>query len=307
MKFHRGDNKSGSHLLPNVSEIQLPEDFHWPDGARIAVLITFDFQAELGTPVLPTGKPDYMELTERQYGGRRGVWRILEILERNGVKASFMISGRTAEFYPQATRAIHEAGHDIGGHAYLHESLWEMNREQENEVIRKTKQVLEDISGAPLVGWRSPQIRASENTLNLLLENGFIWRSDYLNDDLPYLLKVNGKTMVEIPYTVATDDAQLYMPGSVRRQGGGATVAPGPYGNPRNALWVWQDEFDILYEEAKREPKMFIVTMHPYISGRANRSKAVEGMLKHIKGYPEVWFSRTIDVAELLRKQYVKS
>ena len=260
-------------------------NIEWPNKARMAVLVTFDYQAEVGAPTLPSGKINYAIHTERMYGGRHGIWRVLDILDKYGLKSTFFVSGVTAERYPESVRAMRDRGHDIAGHAYAHEELHLFSRAEEKEIIGKTIAAIEKVSGVRPQGWRSPKVLISENTLELLAEYGFVYNSDFLNEDLPYVLKVGGKEMVEIPYTFTTDDACLYSPIDY------------PYGIPRNVLGVWQDEFDVLYKESEKSPKMVIICMHPYLTGRPSRSKALDDFLGYIKNFKGLWFARGIDVA----------
>src|SRR5574340_926175 len=184
----------------------------WPNKARMAVLFTFDYQAEVGSPTLPSGKISYAIHTERMYGGRHGIGRVLDILDKHNIKSTFFVSGVTAERYPNSVRAIRDRGHDLAGHAYEHEELHLFSRAEETEIIRKTIEAIEKVSGVRPLGWRSPKVLISDNTLELLAGFGFVYNSDFLNEDLPYVLKIGGKEMVEIPYTFTTDDACLYSP-----------------------------------------------------------------------------------------------
>lgn len=258
----------------------------WPNGARLAVLLTFDYQAEEGAPTLPDGRPNYQEITERSYGGRYGIWRILDILDKHNIKASFMTCGATAENYPESVQEIVKRGHELGAHTYHHEDIWKLNKDEEREVFEKTINALVKVSGQRPVAWRSPKVRCSDNTLDLLAEYGFVWHSDFLNDDYPYILDINGKKIVEVPYTFSTDDAPLYNNPSMY-----------PYGIPRNVLTVWKDEFHQLYEESKRTPKMMIICCHPYVTGRPSRARVYDEFLTYLEGFPGLWFARGIDMA----------
>ncbi len=257
----------------------------WPNKARMAVLFTFDYQAEVGSPTLPSGKINYAITTERMYGGRHGVWRVLDLMDKYGLKCTFFVSGVTAERYPESVKAMRERGHDIAGHAYAHEEQHLFSRADEKEIILKTIDAIEKISGARPLGWRCPKVLMSENTLDLLAECDFVYDSDFLNEDLPYVLKVGGKELVEIPYTFTTDDAPLYSPIEY------------PFGVPRNVFGIWQDEFDVLYKESEKSPKMLIICMHPYLTGRPSRSKALDDFLNYIKDFDGLWYARGIDVA----------
>lgn len=266
-----------------------PKRVTWPEGARMAVLFTFDYQAEEGAPTLPDGGVNYQEFTERQYGRIGGIWRILGILDKHQVKATFLTCGATAEKAPESVQEIRRRGHDLGGHTYHHEDVWKLNRDQEREVFEKTVAAIEKVAGVRIRGWRCPMVRPSENTLELMREFGMAWHSDFLNGDLPYIVEVPGKgDLVEIPYSFSTDDACWYgMPGQL------------PYGvAPRDLLGIWQDEFSVLYEESFREPRMLIICMHPLLTGRPSRAKILDEFIGQIKNYQGLWFATCGQVAD---------
>lgn len=265
---------------PNQALIQ------WPGEARMAVVITFDCQADEGIPLLPGGYKNYQQITERQYGGRHGIFRVLDLMDKYQVKATFLMSGAMAERYPEAARQVVQRGHEIAGHAYHHEDpYYLLSREEEREVMRKTIAAIQGVTGVRPLGWRCPKVLVTENTIELLAEEGFLWNSDFLNEDLPYILDMGKRRLVEIPYSFFTDDAPLY------------NTAGQPYGIPRNVFTVWQDEFDVLYQESAQSPQMFILTLHEYLSGRPSRSRPLDNFLSYMRGFPGLWFARCIDVA----------
>ena len=124
-----------------------------------------------------------------QYGARRGIWNILELLEKYRVKATFFVLGTTAEKYPETVQAVAKAGHEIAGMGYSFASIRTASEEQERANVRRSAKVLEDIAGVKIRGWRCPDYRVSPKTLDILAEEGLAWDSSLLNDDLPYLFK----------------------------------------------------------------------------------------------------------------------
>jgi peptidoglycan/xylan/chitin deacetylase (PgdA/CDA1 family) len=119
-----------------------------------------------------------------EYGGRTR-FKILELLDRYQIKATFFVCGTTAEKYPQAVRAAQEAGHELAGMSYSFEKVRGYSTEREQLVLRRSAQTLENVAGVKIIGWRCPDYRTSPQTLDLLAENGFAWDSSLLNDDLP--------------------------------------------------------------------------------------------------------------------------
>ena len=127
-------------------------------------------------------------------------------------------------------------------------------------------------------------MRHTEYTIELLLEEGFIWHGDAVNDDVPYLIELNGKRILEIPYRNAIsglNDTGMY------RQGKTA----------RDLLQAFKDEFDILYEESETEPKMLTLGMHCQMAWPAT-GKLYDEAIRYAKSFPDVWFARRIDIAK---------
>jgi peptidoglycan/xylan/chitin deacetylase (PgdA/CDA1 family) len=283
-----------------ITERLPQEPIRWPNGARIAVLSLFDYQAEVGEWTFPDGTPNYGQITEASYGGRVGIWRLLDILDRHGIVATFNTCGMTAELYPDSARAIVERGHEIAGHTYSHRPQWTLSLAEEVDEVRKTVAAIQRITGARIVGWRCPVVQPSKNTLKILCDEGFVWDGDFLNYDLPYMLDIGDKHLVEIPYTFSTDDFP-FLYGAVKQEVGGF---PGPRQTPSALYQLWKDEFDVLYAESATKPKMFAFQQHPLIAGRAHRSLYYDRILEYIKRHEGVWFARCSEVAQWWLKHY---
>lgn len=262
----------------------------WPKGCRLALLLTFDFQDEEGIPLLPGGHKNYQEMTDRRYGATCGIYRVLRLLAAQETPATFRVSGRMAERYPEAVRAAKEAGHEVAGHGWGEEVLDGLSPEEEKTVIEKTVRAIRQVTGEQILGWRSPQARPSPRTAEILADAGFEWRGDLLNSDLPYRLEGGGKSLIEIPHTLATSDLTLYNPSQI------------PAGIPRRVLGARREEFDMLYAEAATSPRMMTLTLLPYASGRPARARALGEFIRYAKGFPGVWFARCVDVARWWRE-----
>ena len=163
------------------------------------------------------------------------MWRILRILEEEGVKATFLTCGGIAERYPEAVKAIVAGGHEIAGHGYHHEVARDLTREQENEVMKKTIAMLRQRSGDRPYGWRS--CTQSPNSIELLSEHGFLWNSNTFSHDLPFLWEMAaGRVLLELP-----------------RQpfGDGRAYQERDAGTPENALVIWKGMFDTFHDGRK--------------------------------------------------------
>jgi peptidoglycan-N-acetylglucosamine deacetylase len=272
-----------------LREFHYNDRISWPGNMRIAVTLTFDFQGGEDVRPLPGGKIDHEQYTQCEYGPNTAVWRILRILEEENVKATFLTCGGIAERYPDAAKAIVQKGHEIAGHGYHHEVARDLTREQEHEVMRKAAAMIRAKSGHTPVGWRS--CTQSPNSIELLMEHGFLWNSNSFSHDLPFLWEANGRVVVELP-----------------RQpfGDGRTYGKRDSGNPADTLTVWKGMFDELHEESKLAPTYCPFQFHPYISGRPGRARTLRAIIRHMKAAEGVWFATGSEVARWCLEELFK-
>lgn len=256
--------------------------FHWPNDARVTVTLTFDFQGGEDVRPLSDGTRDHEEYTQCEYGPHTAVWRILRILDEEKVKATFMTCGAIAERFPEAVKAIVASGHEICGHGYHHEVARNLTREQEREVMRKTVEMIRNRTSHRPFGWRS--CTQSPNSLELLMEHGFLWNSNSFSHDLPFLWESGGRTLVELPRQ-PFGDGRTY-----QHRNNDA-------GNPHDTLLIWKAMFDEFHEESRQAPAYCPFQFHPYISGRPGRAKTLRMIIRHMKDAGGVWFATGSDVA----------
>ncbi len=263
-----------------LKELHDNKHFSWPDGYRVGVTLTFDFQGGEDIRPLPNGVMNHEEYTQAEYGPNTAIWRILGILKEEGVKATFMTCGAIAERYPEAVKAIAAAGHEVAGHGYHHEVARDLTREQETEVMKKTTAMILNRAGKRPYGWRS--CTQSPNSIELLMEHGYLWNSNSFSHDLPFLWESNGRVLVELP-------RQPY--------GDGRTYGHRDSGNPNDTLVVWQGMFDDLHAESQQAPTYVPFQFHPYISGRPGRARTLRAIIRHMKQADGVWFATGSEVA----------
>jgi peptidoglycan/xylan/chitin deacetylase (PgdA/CDA1 family) len=268
-----------------LQERQIKENLRWPEGRRIAVMLSFDFQGGEDLRPNKNGIMNHEEWTQAEYGPRTGIWRILRILDECGVKATFLTCGGIAERYPEQVKAIVQHGHEVAGHGYHHEVARDLTKEQEREVIQNTTAMIEKRAGKRPVGWRS--CTQSPNSIELLVENGYLWNSNSFSYDLPFLWDHGKRSLVELP-----------------RQpfGDGRVYGHGDSGNPNDALVIWKAMFDDFYEESKRAPAFCPFQFHPYISSRPGRARALKEIIQYMRKHEGVWFAKGSEVAELALK-----
>lgn len=264
-----------------VTEHHAKGKVFWPEGNRMAVAVTFDFQG--GEPVrpLPSGRLNYEDHAEGEYGPRTGIWRILRLLAESKIRTTFFVCGGIAERYPEAVKAIAAQGHEIAGHGY--EVARNLSREEEKDVIRRTTEMILKTTGKERVGWRT--CTQSPNTVELLMEEGYLWNSNSFGDDLPFVWDNGTTKLVELPRQ-PFGDGRLY--GHDGRAGD----------NPESALVTWKSFFDELYEESTMSPSFCTFQIHPYVSGRPGRAKTLGKMIQYVKGHEGVWLATGTEVAE---------
>jgi len=269
-----------------ATEIKSDTVVRWPDGIRLPVMLTFEHQAGEGAPLFAGDRPNYMVGGAMQYGARRGIWNILELLEKFRVKTTFFVLGTTAEKYPDTVRAVAKVGHEIAGMGYSFASMRTASEEQERANVRRSAKVLQDVAGVQIRGWRCPDYRVSPQTLDILAEEELLWDSSFLNDDLPYLFETRVKKIVEIPFTTSTADK---------------TYVGYPYpqrGGPDGLASVWNNELDVLYQESEKAPRLINLSLQTWATGRPANLRMLERLLERMVGHEEFRFAQCSEIAD---------
>ncbi len=261
---------------------------HWPGGARVAVMLSFDVDNE--TIWLRNGDTNVGGLSQGQYGARVGLGRILRLLDEHDIGATFFGPAISFSLAPEMIAAIQASGrHEIGVHGWIHERNAVLPRDDEERLLKMAVERMTELIGQRPVGYRAPSWNFSDNTLELLIELGFLYDSSLMADDRPYELNAHGEPtgLVELPVDWILDDAPLMNPLGNR------------YSNPREVLQVYKDEFDIAYEEKTT----FVLTMHPHYIGHRSRIVALRELIEYIKTKPEVWFGTHEQAVRWVREQ----
>jgi peptidoglycan-N-acetylglucosamine deacetylase len=260
----------------------------WPKGAQIAVVLSFDFQGGEGVHMVPEGNIYFEDYAQAEYGPKTGIWRLLRVLEEQGVAANFLICGGIVDRYPEAVRAVISKGHEVAGHGYHHEVARNLSREDEKQVIQRTTERIQSFSGKRPMGWRT--CTQSPNTLELLMEHEYLWSSNSFSHDLPFLWMKDGRKLVELPRHPFGD---------------GRIYGHDDFGTPRDALEVWRAAFDELYEESEAAPTFCPLTFHPYISSRPGRARVLGELIGYMKKHKGVWITTGSEVARCCLDQIV--
>lgn len=277
----------------------------WPGGARIAVSLVVNYEEgseyslldgdahhetnnEVPSPI-PLEQRDLLNESFFEYGSRVGVWRLLDMFDRYGVKATFYCCALALERNRELAREITGRGHEPCGHGYRWTEPHRMSREEERADIARTAQSIAETTGERPVGWFT-RYGPSVNTRELAAaEGGFLYDSMAANDDLPYYVMVNGQPWLVLPYSFETNDARFWRGGLV---------------SVNDFFEYLKDSFDCLYAEGETQPKMMSVGLHCRIAGRPARSRAVARFLEYALGFSGVWFARRVDIARWWRERY---
>jgi peptidoglycan/xylan/chitin deacetylase (PgdA/CDA1 family) len=257
----------------------------WPGGARCAVALSFDSDHE--TSDLREGGKSIGRLAWGQFGARVGVPRILKVLERHGVKASFYVPAVTALLHPDEQRRVIAEGHEIGIHGWIHELNSVLPYEAERDLMLRAADVLEKTGGVRPVGLRTPSWDFSWNTLAIEKEMGLLYDSSLMSDEDCYEILLDGEPsgVIELPVEWVRDDAVYFMMNrhsSLR-----------PYTPPADVLDIFRREFDAAYEEGG----IFQLTMHPHVIGYRSRIWILDEIIRHAQSRTGVWFATHADVA----------
>ena len=261
----------------------------WPHGARCAVALSFDSDHE--TNELRDGGKSIGRMAWGQYGNRVGVPRLVKLLGKYDVHATFYVPAVVALTYPDEQRALVAAGHEIGIHGWIHELNSVLPYENERDLMMRAADTLTQITGVRPVGLRTPSWDFSPDTLRIETEMGLLYDSSLMADEDCYELLLDGEPtgIVEVPVEWVRDDAVYFM--MHRFQG------LRPYTPPADVFDIFRREFDAAYEEGG----LCQLTFHPHIVGYRSRIWIVEELIRHAQARGGVWFGTHAQVAQWAR------
>lgn len=271
--------------------------FSWPDGKRIAVMVTFDYDAEFLRMSRAKSKGTsigFTDFSRGQYGPHEGLARCLDMLDTMNIKSTFFVPGAVIETYRDTVEEIHRRGHELACHGYQHESSPELTREEMEEILDKSESLLFDITGKKPAGHRAPESVLQDFMPELLAKRGYLYSSSMKDCDWAYLWEKDGKELplVELPNDITMDDFTYYYftfsDPAVRCM----------YPN-REVFSNWKQEFDGLALEGN---KIFILKLHPQMIGRASRIGMVGEFIAYMQNHG-AWITTCEDVARYVQKQ----
>lgn len=286
----------GNEIAAQVHKVRAGRDLTpktWPNGGKVAVALSFDVDTE--TLFLRSNQLSPQPLSRGEYGARAAMPRILRLLEKQRVPASFFVPAVSAQLHPDQVDAILASPlkHEIGVHGWVHEVLSSLAGSEERDLTRRAFDFWTARLGRKPAGIRCPSWDFTRETLPLIRELGFVYDSSLMADDRPYEIVAEGRPtgIVELPVEWILDDFAYYSydrPSYAYFRMGDADVFD-----------VYKSEFDKAYEEGT----MFLLTMHPQITGHRSRIGVLERLIAYMKSKPRVWFATHEQVARAAAAQ----
>ena len=278
IKHAVGTARMGKKLTPQA----------WPNGARVAVCLTFDVDNEL----LQRANPLPVPLSVGEYGATTSMPRILDLLDRRQVPATFFIPAMGTMLHPEMVPSIlARHRHEIGVHGWIHE-FWPGigDAAQEQRLLTQSIEYLTKASGKRPVGVRAPSSGFSPYTFDLIRKAGFLYDSSLLAADEPYEITSNGQLtgVIELPISEVDNDYVYY-----------GETANGSLPSPDAVFQIYKAEFDLAFEERT----LFILTQHPHVGGRRSRIAVLDRLITYIQSKPGVWFATMEQVANYVKEK----
>jgi peptidoglycan/xylan/chitin deacetylase (PgdA/CDA1 family) len=270
--------------------------FKWPGNKTLAVWIApnvevWHYDSPAGTGVSPNVRnivPDVINYAWREYGIRVGLWRLADALDKAGVKATVALNSAVAEAHPKALEEMKKRGWEFMGHGITNsENLAGLNPDKERDVIQTVLKTIEQATGQRPRGWLGSGLAETYNTLDILAEEGVIYCGDWNNDDQPYPMKVKQGRMFSIPYCMEINDIPLF-------------IRKGYTGEQYFRSVV--DQFDTLYADSAKQPRVMGIPLHPMIIGQPLRIKYLQRALAHMKKHERVWFATGSEIIDAYQR-----
>ncbi|WP_459546146.1 polysaccharide deacetylase family protein [Nocardia sp. X0981] len=273
--------------LFDYSAIVDREPIRWPGGARVAFYLGLNiehYQVDRPSTSIFAGTaglvPDPLNYGWRDYGPRVGFWRVLEVLDRHGIRASALLNSEAAEHYPRIVEAGRERNWAWLAHGKNNSVLQPELAEDEREYLAEMLTTIERATGTRPRGWMGPALTESFATPTLLRELGIDYVLDWTNDDQPYPLRVPG--LLSMPYSVELNDNTLFL----------GTGLSGP-----DFVRMVRDQLDQLWQDAEAGGRVMALALHPFVIGQAFRTRYLDEALNHIVDHPGVWLTTSDEIA----------
>ena len=274
------------------------EPLRFPNGARVAVWVIpniehfhWDKPSTSVTAVTAHLKPDVLNYSWRDFGVRVGIWRLMDVMERHGVKGTVALNPEVCRQYPRIVEAGNALGWEWMGHGSTNSVLFnDQPEDEERRLIGDIVSTIADGTGTAPKGWLGPALSESFNTPDILAANGIEYVCDWVNDEQPYAMEVKSGSLVSMPSSIEINDIPAFLD-----RGLGA----------EEFYRMIVDQFDVLYEDGATTGRVMAICLHPFLIGHAFRAKYLDKALRHIRQRAEVWVTRGGDINDWYRANYL--
>ena len=269
----------------------------WPNGAHLALWVIPNiefFALDEKVPAAAGGSnapvPDIPAWAVRDYGNRVGVFRMMHTMHRYGVRGTVALNSEVCLHHPEIIEEGNRLGWEWMGHNESNtRRLNALAPGEEPRVIKTALDTIAKVAGKRPVGWLGSGLQETWDTLDLLAENGVDYVADWVNDDQPYEMKLDGgRTILSLPYSHDINDKPAFE-------------------HHHLTAVQFQEmicrQFDVLYREGAESGRVMAICLHPYITGVPHRIDALDAALKYISGHPHVWKATGMEIARAYREQ----
>lgn len=268
-----------------------------PNGARVAVYVAVAIEywaidsQEWAVPGAKIPPPNLFEYGPRDYGNRIGLWRIMEVLDRHNIKATAFFNSDICKHYPIIAKECKKREWEFCAHSTSNAVLLAGKTEaEEREIIRTTIDVITKAAGRRPIGWIGAALAETFNTPDILAEEGIKYVSDWVCDDQPFPLKVKTGNLISMPYTLDLNDIPAFlMHGLTPSQFCDMVIA----------------QFDTMYREGATQPRVMSIGIHHFLMGQAYRIAALDKAVQYMKGFKDVWFATSEEIAKWYYEKYM--
>jgi peptidoglycan/xylan/chitin deacetylase (PgdA/CDA1 family) len=267
--------------------------FALPGGARVALWVITNIEFFPLDRAMPgdanerpkgaEGTPMVRHWAQRDYGNRVGVFRLMDVLSRRGIRSTVALNSDVCDYHPEIIEDCLKLGWEFMGHNRTNvERLNEVPPEKERELIGHCLERIARATGRRPAGWLGSGLQETWNTLDHLAEAGCLYVADWVNDDQPYLMDIGGRRLVSVPYSYETNDT--------------AAIVRSRY-TPLEFERMICDQFDVLWREGEQSARVMAICLHPYVTGQPHRVAALERALDHILAHDGVWKATGEEIA----------
>lgn len=263
----------------------------WPNGARVAVWVIPNIEHFLfdrpSSSIIQSTKnfvPDVLNYSWRDYGVRVGIWRMMEVMEKYGVKGTVALNSDVCRHYPRIVEAGQALGWEWMGHGTNNSTVInEQPEDEERQIITSVLDTIEESTGTRPRGWLSPALTESHRTLDILAAAGVRYVANWVNDEQPYRMRVASGEMLSLPYSVELNDYTAFLEQGLSGEDFARAI---------------RDQFDVLYEDGAKTGRVMSICLHPFLIGHPHRSKHFAEALAHITSRRDVWLATGSEIAD---------